>query len=254
MEVTKDTKYEATKHLSLAELAKRMRTDIADLHAEGVIPERVGVVVRVGRGDAINITVSGLTDDEIASERDDRHDSAAATLARTIRSELTAVHSAYNSSSSYPGQDYPSCHYYGAVTLLTGAQQRFAERQRRLATESAAKARAYREAAAATGLAATIRGGRRLELVITAAESDEERDVVELPDYYRKEMLTTSVAEYLLGEAGWQVMRYNRRSRTNPEPSWSVTRAPDAPQLEPLGPGHADAQPNTTTTDEREFK
>lgn len=128
---TRGAKYEATQRLDVAEIAKRMRKDIAEAIASGTLPTGIKVAVNIRRfsgGCAIDMRVRALptgmdlhSADWLRWNRDFPEagyhlcpirecwsPEAAAALER-----LKAIHSSYNRDNSDSMSDYFDVNYYG---------------------------------------------------------------------------------------------------------------------------------------------
>lgn len=128
---TRGAKYDATQRLDTAEIAKRMRADIAEAIATGTLPKGIKVSVNIRRfagGSAIDMRVRALPAgmvlhnvDWLRWNRDNPdagynlcpHRDCWSAEAGSALDRLKAIHSSYNRNNSDSMSDYFDVNYYG---------------------------------------------------------------------------------------------------------------------------------------------
>jgi len=261
--------HDETRGETLAQIAVRMRADVAELKRKGTLPEGVEVSVRTRSGNSVDLIVTGLLDAKTWREEDGSRRELTP-YGRRISDALENVHGAYNEKRDHGGgQDYADQRYFGGVELLTEERQAWEREWRGDRQAKTARARQARATAEAAPLRATVKDGRPVALVVAQRDGGAVVDTVVLETWRRAGELTGSEVDYRLGEAGWKILDYVRRSKSNPVPYWTVepttaaTKAaagnapatPAAPAPEPEQPpamAEVDTSPAPTTAPDPE--
>lgn len=216
--------YQTTRSMSCAQLAKLMRAEIAKIE----LPYGVTVGVRSTHS-SIDISVRGLGDARIylPQDEDDRmyHRRPEFTsLAATLKAKLDAIHGAYQYDDSDVQTDHFDRRYYGAVSFDSDQHAAFQATQK---TEADARREALKvEKAKATAAPfrahVTNRG-----LGILDAATQRQVALIKVRPYVLRKGLKQAEAGYLLHCAGYEVVRYDRTTR-----SYAITRTWTVPVTE----------------------
>ena len=206
-------KYEETRHLSLAEVAKLMRAEVKNLQ----LPQGATVRVRCHHN-SINITVEGMTEAQVYEPQDDddranfrRREYTPA--AQELYDALTAIRSAYQRDDSDIQVDHFDVRFYGTIEFEKDwhAESRAKEAARQ-ADRRAELAREKAEAAATRFYAVKTREG----IAVRSRADDRRVALVKMGRLYRwmKPMeLKVGEVEYLLSKVGYESVRYDRTTK-----------------------------------------
>lgn len=152
-EITEGSRYQATRDLDIAEIAKLVRKDIKDAQVDGLLPADATFTVRIDRfsgGQSLDITLTGMPDTwtyNAPGQEPNYAEYIPAHGGYTVEAEealgmMRRVLGSYNYDGSDTQSDYFNVRFYSSVNIQDEREQRFwtAEKARK-AERRAARAR-----------------------------------------------------------------------------------------------------------------